>query len=92
MRNKQKEANQGTTQQIVHRLEFSVELDIVRIESCRIWALLHRRIIRRTHIHFIHPILFADFFYELDGLVPILWKGRVGMERGPILFRFFQAG
>src|SRR5882762_9684250 len=54
--------------------------------------LLHRRIVRRTHVHFVHPIPFVYLCYERSGLFPILWKRRVGMKRVPILFRFFLAG
>src|ERR1700722_770508 len=55
-------------------------------------ALLHQREIGRTHVHFVHLVPFLYPFYERGGLFPVLWKSRVGMQRVPILFRFFLAG
>src|SRR5580700_6275264 len=60
--------------------------------ACRVRLLLYRREICWAHIHLVHLVLFACFFYERCGLFPILWKGWVGMKRVPILFRFFPAG
>ena len=52
----------------------------------------HRRKIRRTHVHFVHPVHVIHFFNERGGLFPILWKGRVGMKRGRIFLAFLSAG
>src|ERR1700688_848699 len=60
--------------------------EIELVKSGQNQPLPHRREIRRTHVHLVHPILFVHPFYELRGLFSILWKGRVGMERIPILF------
>src|SRR5260370_14238582 len=66
-------------------------LFFVRVPGSR-RTLLHRGIIRWTHIHFVHVIFSIHLFYDLAGLFPILRKGRVGMKSVPILFRFFPAG
>src|SRR5580658_7083993 len=70
----------------------SLESSSVDVKSGQNPALPHRREIRGTHVHLVHPITLVHPLYELGGLFPILWKGRVGMERVPILLRFVPAG
>src|SRR5438309_7055665 len=61
-------------------------------QSCSIGTLLHCRVVGRTHVDLIHSIVFVHFVYDRDSPIPVLWKSRVGVERRPILFRFFSAG
>src|SRR5258705_13573045 len=64
------------------------ELDVAKIGSEEIPMLLHRRIVGRTHIRFVHV------FYDLVGILgfPKLLERRVGMERGPVLFPYLPVG
>src|SRR5205823_587228 len=88
-----KKANQGTTPQFAHTPFSPLQSKLSESKTCAgSGPLLHCRIIGGTHVHFVHLILFVHLFYDRDGLVPILRKCRVGMERGPILFRFFLTG